>query len=159
MTEKTMTEKNTSPGLHWAAEVGRQVAERRAAHQAAAAAEHEASGQRAAVPAAELARRFAEVAVAVVEAVRLFADAAGIDVEHEPPTPGSIQLRAGDDQLTLIRQDDAVHVAVRARSHGDAYPIDLGDDDFDADAIARRIAEQFIKQLSVTHGGANVHAQ
>ncbi|MEX2221404.1 MAG: hypothetical protein WEG40_06370 [Candidatus Rokuibacteriota bacterium] len=158
MTETTM-EKNpttTTAAQHWATEIGRRVAARRAARQAEAAAEVEATGQRAAVPVAVLAQRFADVAVRVVEAVDAFGTAAGVGIFSEPPAPGSIQLRSDDDRLTLLRQDEDLRVTVRSRSRGDEFTIALDDGDFDAEVAARQIVRVFIQQLSLSHGGSYV---
>jgi hypothetical protein len=158
--EDSMTTKTETPTApHWAAELGRQVAERRAAHEAEAAAEAAARGQRAALPAAELARRFAEIAVRVVEACDAFGRAAAVDISSEPAVADLVQLRSGPDQLELRRQDDDLRATLRALSRGDQFLIALDGEPFDPEPAARRIAETFIAQLSLTHGGPHVHAQ
>jgi hypothetical protein len=151
------TTETTSSAPHWATELGRKVAERRAAHQAEAAAE--ATGQRAAVPAAELARRFAAIAVRVLEAVDAFGRAAGVEITSEPAVADLVQLRSGADRLELRRQDEDCRVTVRASSRGDEFSIALDGEAFDPEPAARRIGQQFLAQLAITHGGPHVHAQ
>jgi hypothetical protein len=155
----TKTEMNTTTSPHWAAERGRAVAAQRAARLAEAEAEAAATGQRAALPAAELARRFGKIAVRVVEAVDVFGRAAAIDITGEPTGAGLVVLHAGVDRLELRRQDEQVTVRLRALSRGDEFSIDLDVDAFDPEPPARRIAEAFIAQLAIAQGGPHVHAQ
>jgi hypothetical protein len=153
------TENTTTSAPHWAAAIGRQVAARRAAHQAEAAAEAEATGQRAIVPVAELVRRFAAVAVRVLEAVDAFGEAAGIEITSEPTGADLVLLQSGADRLELRREDETARVRLRALSRGNEFGVDLDGEAFDAEPPARRIAGEFIALLSITHGGPHVHAQ
>jgi hypothetical protein len=149
--------KTKEPPMAWAEELGRQCAERRAERQAQEAAEVAASGQRAALPAAELARRFAQIAVKVVEAVDAFGRAAAVEIHTEPGA--DLVLWCGADRLELHRDDETARVQLRAQSRGDAFGVALDDADFHPEPAARRIATAFLEQLAITHGGgANVHA-
>lgn len=150
-TEITM-EPTTTTSPHWAAALGRRVAERRAERLAAQRAENEAAGGRAQVPTAELARRFADVAAVVVQALDAFATAAAIRIDSEPVAVDTLDLRAGPDRLRMLRQDDAVEVEFRGLSRGETRSWDLSVEPFAPDAVGRAIAEQFITQLVAQEG-------
>ena len=155
MTTKTMTEKNTTTAAssHWAAEAGAQLAARRAEREAEREAEQEAEAGRRQLPAEFLSQRFAQTVSGVLEAVDVFATAAEIPIDAAPPAPRLLELKAGDDLLRLALDDDGVIVTFRSRSRAEQVHVDLADETFSPEATARRIAEQFIRQISATEEG------
>jgi hypothetical protein len=144
-TENTTT--ITSP--HWAAEAGARLAARRAERQAERAAEAQAEGTRAALPTAELRRLFADVAGHTLANIDAFATAGGIRVEAAPSTATQVELHVGGDEvLRLTLRDDSIHVMIRSRSYGTEESLTLSDPDFSPEPAARKIAEQYIRQIA-----------
>src|SRR2546422_3468124 len=145
------------PITHWATEAGARVAARRAERQAEREAEAELTTIRDRLTVDVLAKRFSEVARLVIELVDAFASAAGIVLEADGVSSSSIQLKgpAALDTLLLRRDDASLIVTFRSRSRGDERPISLDVEDFSPEAIARTIAEQFIRQLTASEEGGD----
>lgn len=150
MTAKTMEQKTPTD---WAEQAGRQVAERRAARDAQAQAEAARDGARLDVPLAVLGQRFAATAAILVEAIDAHARAAGIPVTAESVLPPVVELRAGDDVLTLRLDDDVLRVTFRSRSWTEDMLVDLADTVFAPEPAARRVASRWFLQLDASHGG------
>jgi hypothetical protein len=145
----------TKTETHWATEAGARVAADRTERLAVRQAEAETAEGRARLPADVLAQRFNETVGLVLEAVDRFASAAAVPIAADPVLPGSVRLAGPEavDTLWMRRDDDTLVVTFQARSYGDEIPVDLSVEDFAAGAIARRIAEQFCRQLAASEGG------
>lgn len=144
----------TTESPHWAATRGAEVAARRVAREA----KQQASSNAEAPAPAIVAKRFAEVAMLVIDMIDHFATAAEIAVAAEPPSATSVRLSANalGDVLWLQLQDDDLLVTFRGRSRSEEVHVDLSLEAFVADTTARRIAEQWIKQLEMSEGGSHV---
>ena len=139
----------TNEITNWATEAGAKVAARRAERQAAREAEAEADEGRKRLPVELFAQRFAAAAALVVEAVDHFGRVAGIAIDADAVTAGSVKLTAhsATDLLSLRRDDDRMIVEVRARSHSEETSIDLDAEAFSPETTARRISEPWCRQL------------
>jgi len=154
----TTTEHTTT--AHWAEEAGAKVAARRAAREAEQRAEAEAETGRLALPVDVLKERFKTTGTLLLDAVDLFGRAAEIEISADPVSAISVQLHAGDDTLTLARQDAGVVVTFRSPSRSEQLHVDLDDAEFSAETVVQRIATQWFKQIEATQEGpTHVHAR
>jgi hypothetical protein len=151
--ETTMTTKTeTNPPTAWAEAAGRRLAERRAERLAEQQRAEEAAATGRALSLAELAQRFADVAVVVVAALDAFATAAMIRIESDPVAVGSLHLSAGANRLRMVREDDRLTAEFRGRSRAETRSWDLALEPFAPDEVGREIAQQWITQLGAEEG-------
>ncbi len=149
----TITEKHTES---WAEQLGAKVAAHRVEREAARKAEAELTEGRDRLPVDFLAKRFAEVAVLVLEAVDHFGRAAEIPIDPDPVAAGSVRLAGpGADRVWLRRVDDQLVVEVRSLSRSEEWSVDMTVEEFSPPTIARRIAEQFCRQLAASEEGSH----
>ena len=152
MSKRMQEENTTTTAQHWAVEAGAALTARRAARKAERQAQAEADGIRQQLPVEVLHQRFAATVNAILEAVEAFAVAGGVTIEASPASTSQVELRAfGDEVLRLVLDGDDLRVVLRSRGRGEERHIDVADETFSPDIVARTIRRAWLLLGSCPH--------